>query len=33
MDVQINGVVAGVGNASRGYALDLEDVEAWIAQD
>jgi hypothetical protein len=31
IDVEGGGVVAGYGNASRGYAYDLKDVEAWIA--
>jgi hypothetical protein len=32
VDAQRNFLVAGHGNAGRGYALDLEDVEAWIAE-
>lgn len=31
-DLQNGGVSAGWGNANRGYAFDLDDVEAWIAQ-
>lgn len=29
-DLQTGGLIAGSGNADRGYALDLDDVEAWI---
>jgi hypothetical protein len=32
-DIQHGGVVAGWGNAHRGYALDLDDVEAWIREN
>jgi hypothetical protein len=30
-DLQTGGLVAGSGNANRGYALDLDDVETWIS--
>jgi hypothetical protein len=30
VDVQINGLVAGNGNAGRCYALDLAGVQEWI---
>jgi hypothetical protein len=33
VDVQINGLVAGHGNAGRGYALTLGDVQEWIESD
>jgi len=32
-DIQTGGVVAGWGNANRGYALDLDEVEVWIRED
>jgi hypothetical protein len=31
VDGQSGALVAGWGNAERGYALDLDDAEAWIA--
>lgn len=31
-DIQTGGVVAGWGNANRGYAFTLDDVEAWLAE-
>lgn len=31
VDVQTGGVVAGYGNANRGYSLDLDEVEAWLS--
>jgi hypothetical protein len=30
VDVQINGLVAGWGNANRGFGFDLDDVEDWL---
>lgn len=30
VDIQTNGLVAGWGNANRGYAFDLDDVEQWL---
>ena len=30
VDIATGGVVAGSGNVSRGYALGLDEVEAWI---
>ena len=32
IDPEINGLVAGLGNANRGYAFDLDDVEEWIKE-
>jgi hypothetical protein len=32
VDTQTGGLVAGWGNANRGYAFDLADVEWWISQ-
>jgi hypothetical protein len=32
IDPDSKGLVAGWGNAHRGYAFDLDDVEAWIAE-
>jgi hypothetical protein len=31
VDVQINGLVEGHGNAGRGYGMTLDDVQEWIA--
>lgn len=31
-DVQTGGVVAGWGNANRGYAFTLDDVETWLTE-
>jgi hypothetical protein len=33
VDLETNGLVAGWGNANRGFALDLEGVEAWVAEN
>lgn len=33
VDIQIGGVVAGWGNANRGYAMDLDDVEDWLKEE
>jgi hypothetical protein len=33
INVQINGLVAGHGHAGRGYALTLDDAEAWYAAE
>lgn len=30
IDLEINGLVAGLGNANRGFAFNLDDVEQWI---
>jgi hypothetical protein len=30
IDLRTGGLVAGWGNADRGFALDLEGVEAWL---
>jgi hypothetical protein len=32
VDVKIGGLVAGWGNAGRGYALDLDGVEDWVKE-
>lgn len=32
-DIEVGGVVAGYGNAGRGFAFDLEEVEEWIADE
>jgi hypothetical protein len=32
VDVETNGLTAGWGNANRGFAFDLDDVEEWIKQ-
>jgi hypothetical protein len=32
-DMQHGGVVAGWGNAERGYALDLDAAEAWLTTE
>jgi len=32
VDPETKGLAAGWGNANRGYALDLDDVEAWIRE-
>jgi hypothetical protein len=32
VDQQVGGVVAGWGNANRGFAFDLSDVVAWIKE-
>jgi hypothetical protein len=32
-DIQTGGLVAGWGNAERGYALDLDEVEEWLTKD
>jgi len=32
VDIQTNGLSAGWGNANRGFALDLDEVEAWISE-
>ena len=31
--VEINGLVGGHGNASRGYALDLGGMQEWIEHE
>lgn len=33
VDVETGGAVAGTGNAGRGYALSLDDVEEWLSSD
>jgi hypothetical protein len=33
VDPETKMLIAGWGNAERGYALDLDGVEAWIAAD
>ncbi len=33
VDVQINGLVGGHGNAGRGYAMTLDDVQEWIEDE
>lgn len=32
VDAQDNLLVAGWGNANRGYAFNIDDVEAWLAK-
>jgi hypothetical protein len=32
VDIHIGGLVAGWGNAERGYALDLDEVEKWVSE-
>jgi hypothetical protein len=33
VDIRIGGLVAGWGNAERGYAMDLDDVEDWLNKE
>jgi hypothetical protein len=33
IDHQAGGVVAGWGNANRGFAFTLDDVERWVERD
>ncbi len=33
VDLDVGGVTAGWGNAGRGYAFDLDEVEAWCNTD
>jgi hypothetical protein len=33
VDVQMNGLVAGNGNAGRGYSYSLEDVGEWVKDE
>jgi hypothetical protein len=33
VDVQINGLVAGFGNAGRGYSYSLDDVRGWVRDE
>jgi hypothetical protein len=32
VDVEIGGLVAGWGNAGRGFSFTLNDVEAWLVE-
>jgi hypothetical protein len=32
-DQRRGGVVAGFGNADRGFALDLDEIEAWLNKE
>ena len=32
-DLEHGGLVAGFGNVQRGYAFDLNDVEAWVREN
>jgi hypothetical protein len=33
VDIEVGGVVAGWGNANRGYSLDLDSVEEWTNRE
>jgi hypothetical protein len=32
IDLQTRGLVAGWGNANRGYAFSLDDVQSWLTE-